>query len=833
MGVRGLTTYIAKNAEQYLVPFELHDCNLVIDGDNLASQLFNKTHNSAFGGNYDEYYKAVLHFFALLRSCNVTPFVLMDGGYEERKMRTIKARLQTRITSVKYALPLSSKPVIPLFMREVFLDAVRMSKVPIMRCMFEADDEIAVLARKLECPVLSYDSDFYIHNVMYIPYVTLTHKIYKKVMQDEKNYEIEVIGNNKGKKKSTKKVVVVGKNKQKSENNEIASEEKEIIAYQYLDCCLYTIESLVGGKKALNKEMLPLFATLIGNDFIERRVFRKFYSNVKQVKGRKKTTPQQKRIKTIFEWLKNESLKSALRKVVGVMKLAEREKLIKQIKTAMDGYNNEISVAFDYFGFVDEAPAVEKCSGIDLESLINEPEVDSEGEESEDVEENEDLESENDVSDPENDEKGDKNEENDNSGSENGEKLPSDEEIEENIEPAAPISVPEVTFPAWLQEKFMTGCLPRFVVDLYAGRRYVNYPQVEDLTLDDANSISYPILLRLYAILHHPEKPTLWYMTRVIRYARFYYKKFDATMIPDVNFNPEKQKNCQQFHFVFEKFPLQQLFNDLKALPDGLRLYFLAILFWMSQSKLTTSLHLHSALLGVVAMYFIDRKFAVTHDETRFFKGYKKLLEEIKASPIISSEKTDFSDLNKSLSKQEAILVMEKLLTNFSVSQKFERRHADFDRSVVHVFSELQSVCLFLHTLNAVSNNPFPILQMSQMFHGMFLYNTFVNLKSRADPWKYVKEQIFKNTPNFLKLYELMFAWCEKFLPHLASFDKQRIKVKAVKPRKPNRQDGRTSASKEIVVKITQNDCVENAEEEESDDEFVDLNNKFYQLLKV
>lgn len=831
MGVRGLTTYIAKNAEKYLVPFELHDCNLVIDGDNLASQLFNKTHNSCFGGNYDEYYKAVLHFFTLLRSCNVTPFVLMDGGYEERKMRTIKARLQTRITSVKYALPMSSKPVIPLFMREVFLDAVKMSKVPVMRCMFEADDEIAILARKLECPVLSYDSDFYIHNVMYIPYVTLTHKVYKKVMQDERNYEIEVIGSNKGKgknkKKSNKKVVVVGKSKS-VKSPEGDPEIETPVAYQYLDCCLYTIESLVGGKRALTKEMLPLFATLIGNDFIERRVFRKFYSHVRVKKGKKKTTAQQKRIKTIFEWLKNESLKSALQKVVGVMKLPDRERLIKQIKTAMDGYNNETSVAYEYFGFVDEVPEVSPGIEIDLESLLTGPETEEEDSLETEVEENEIAEDD---------------ESNDEEVSEE-ESASSDLELPEET-PSQTVS-PEITFPEWLQDKFMSGSMPRFIIDLYAGRRYVNYPQVEDLTLEDANSISYPILLRLYAILHHPNKPTLWYMTRITRYAKFYYKKFDATMIPDVNFNPV-QKNQQQFHFVFEKFPLQILFNDIKNLPDGLRLYFLSIVYWMSQSKLTTSLHLHSVLLSVIAMYLIDRKFSVTHDEQKFLKGYRKLLEQLKSSTNTEtcSEK-DFPELNKSLTKHEAILVMEKLLTNFSINQKFERRHADFDRSVVHVFSELQSVCLFLHTLNALSNNPFPVIQMSQLFHGMFLYNTFVNLKSRTDPWKYIKEQIFKDTPNFMRYYCLMFEWCEKFLPNLANFDKQRIKIRVVKSRKINsNESARVTASKELAEKVTQNDCVEKrgkkeikedsqvATESNEEEEFVDLNNKFYQLLTV
>lgn len=57
MGVRGLTTFIAKNASRYLDPHELHDTNLVIDGDNLCVQLYKKIDKglSAFGGNYGEF----------------------------------------------------------------------------------------------------------------------------------------------------------------------------------------------------------------------------------------------------------------------------------------------------------------------------------------------------------------------------------------------------------------------------------------------------------------------------------------------------------------------------------------------------------------------------------------------------------------------------------------------------------------------------------------------------------------------------------------------------------------------------------------------------------
>lgn len=396
MGVRGLTTYISRNAEKYLNPFELHDCNLVIDGDNLASQLFNKSKHSTFGGNYDEYYKLIITFFAMLKKCNITAYVLMDGGYEERKMKTIQTRLQTRITAVKYALPLSRRPVIPLFMREVFIDALKASNIPVMRCMFEADDEIAILARKLDCPVLSYDSDFFIHNVMYIPFVTLTHKVYKKKVEDDRNYEIEVINNggkNKKKKgKNSKKIIVSNKNDDKKDT--LDEKVPPLEEYCYLDCCLYTIDNLIGGKRAIQKEMLPLFAILLGNDFIKRRVFKKFYSNVKIRKARKRKTPQQERIKAVFEWLKNENLKSALQKILGAMKLPERQKLLQQIKIAMSGYNSEVSVAYDFFGFIDEEPVIESTE-FDIDSLIVNPDEEQNSEDEEE-EEDESADSEND-----------------------------------------------------------------------------------------------------------------------------------------------------------------------------------------------------------------------------------------------------------------------------------------------------------------------------------------------------------------------------------------------------------------------------------------------------
>lgn len=147
MGVRGLTTFIAQNAQQYLDPHELHDCNLVIDGDNLCSQLYRASDRglSAFGGNYDEYFRKVVEFFGMLKKCNVTPYVLLDGGYERRKMKTTRERLRARIGVIKYIIPLEKYMAIPLQMREVFVSAAKSCNVKLYRCLFEADNEIGRL----------------------------------------------------------------------------------------------------------------------------------------------------------------------------------------------------------------------------------------------------------------------------------------------------------------------------------------------------------------------------------------------------------------------------------------------------------------------------------------------------------------------------------------------------------------------------------------------------------------------------------------------------------------------------------------------------------------
>lgn len=273
MGVRGLTSYIAQRAEIYLKPYELHDTALVIDGDNLACNLYKDVTGSysAFGGDYDDFYRAVVQFFQVLAECNVRAYVLMDGGYEERKLRTVGQRLRGKIAVIKRINPCDSITLFPLHLKEVFVDAVRDCGVPVMRCVFEADDELAALSRKLNCPVLSYDSDFYIHNVKYIPLITLTVKVLTKQRKQTSTQEqpTRQLRRNEAKhvEKRTKSNKILSGMKSADAKTTKRSSAKS--SYKYLDCCIYRVHHLCG-RGALSAEKLPLFAALLGNDYIAR-----------------------------------------------------------------------------------------------------------------------------------------------------------------------------------------------------------------------------------------------------------------------------------------------------------------------------------------------------------------------------------------------------------------------------------------------------------------------------------------------------------------------------------------------------------------------------------
>lgn len=702
-----------------------------------------------------------------------------------------------------------------------------------------------MLARKLNCPVLSYDSDFYIFDGQYIPYVTITPKVYKKTVTSNK-FEVEIVSKKrkgqKNVKRKTKKIVV-----QTGESNEPVDE----VTYNYLDCCMYTIENLTDG--VLENDMLPLFAIMLGNDFISRKWFAKFFRNVSRrtIKKKKNLSPQQKKIYTLLNWLQHETLRTAIKKILECVKHYQRPKLWYQIRNAMRGYKMTHSKSFDYFGFEEQSFEQEDnpVLHMDLEELMlsdDEEENDSEEEEEENATEEETSEVENvDSNEEAEDENISDSEipglENENEVADGFEVKDSEDDdfqdpnegilSDEDDEPE-PVRRRKFVFPEWFQSAFNSGSTPRFLVDVFRCRRYINYPQVEDFAGNDSNAISYPILNLLYSLLHSPETPPLFYYTRVPKQVRYEVKKIEQKSFPTViDYDPNEKKNIKFLNMIYEKqfTNANEIFEAIKEIPEAHQLYILAVIYWMKRSSSTSSLFLQTVIIGIIAISVIDKKCEKVHrDGAKFLKNFDKYLKELKANESLVDNDDAFKDVPlksviKNVTKQESLLTLENLINHYSISPKFQRKHADFRRNVVHTFSELQSVVFNLFSLNPFLNYPFENIKIENYFNGLFLYNMYLNLKARANSIDYIKGYIFNHSPALMMVFNRIYEICKIALPDLKHETSETLEV-------PKKTKVKKIKKPKSIVNVT-DDCI--GKISDSDHEFEDLNNKFSQLLKI
>ncbi|VEN64576.1 unnamed protein product [Callosobruchus maculatus] len=315
MGIPGLTTFIENRADLYMDNHKLHDTSLVIDGNSLACQIYQQSgSNMCFGGDYDKYGHIIMVFFEALFKCKITPYVVFDGGYESRKMKTIINRLKNRIKAVENMSGVGeNSSVFSLFIWEILRDIGHKWEVKMVQCDLEADTDIANIARRLGCPVLSFDSDFYIFDGLYIPFTRLD-------MTVRRNIDL-----------STK------------------------TSYNFLYCQIYNIDKFLCSYGRIDKSNLPLLAVLLGNDYVKQSTFSMFYQNleVHNCHGRH-SSESQNRIKSVLVWLQNETRESAIRKVLGWYRKEKREKILESINNAIKGYNCFDSI---YLKYLDISPS--------------------------------------------------------------------------------------------------------------------------------------------------------------------------------------------------------------------------------------------------------------------------------------------------------------------------------------------------------------------------------------------------------------------------------------------------------------------------------------------
>lgn len=97
--------------------------------------------------------------------CPFFPLWIEGIDPSDKKFDTLCQRLQCKIRDADSLSQGRSKSVLPILIRDVFVQVLSERGVPLVQCPFEADREIACLAHQWNCPVLTNDSDFFIFDL--------------------------------------------------------------------------------------------------------------------------------------------------------------------------------------------------------------------------------------------------------------------------------------------------------------------------------------------------------------------------------------------------------------------------------------------------------------------------------------------------------------------------------------------------------------------------------------------------------------------------------------------------------------------------------------------
>ncbi|XP_006635663.2 single-strand DNA endonuclease ASTE1 [Lepisosteus oculatus] len=276
MGVQGLTSYI-EGKREFFTDLKLRNTRIVIDGNGLYFRLyFTSGLDKQRGGDYDSFAELARRFFEALSACSIRPFVVLDGGidYTDKKFGTLKQRAQSRIRESHALSRGSHGSVLPLLTKEVFKQVLSRLQVPYVQCVAEADWEIACLANQWSCSVLASDSDFCIFDLKdgYCPFADFQWNNVRVCSDTEK----------------------------------------------YIPALCFSVDKFCSHFGHMNKQLLPLLAVIMGNDYVHLQDMEVFFSQAKLPVG---TLPgsgkTQARIDGLLRWLsKFDGPEEAVEKVV-------------------------------------------------------------------------------------------------------------------------------------------------------------------------------------------------------------------------------------------------------------------------------------------------------------------------------------------------------------------------------------------------------------------------------------------------------------------------------------------------------------------------------------
>ncbi|XP_044012866.1 protein asteroid-like isoform X2 [Aphidius gifuensis] len=593
-------------------------------------------------------------------------------------------------------------------MADVFKNVMKKLNIKFVMCPLEADDCIASIAKILNCPVLSYDSDFYIYGTMYIPYNTLDYNITK---------------------------------------NKLGWMKK---------CKIYKVEKLLQRFKGLDVQRLPLASILLGNDYIKRSTFRNFFKRMKLSKVKKQVL-QQKKIASTFNWLRKYSLNTAVGIIIESIPDNRRKKALYLIENIINSYltmpiymleplgltqdtlNDQVNNKFKIFKF--DENAVDLGVAIEKEEGEEEPFEDEEDEEedAEDVEEEEDDDDDDDDDDDED-----------------------DADVNDELD-TLPDLITEGKFaktvPEWFMKEHLAGNFPIYFVNMITHRIFLLTTQIEDFSVPSATEISVPIIKAIFSLLI-PNKICQSTLQLTIRVKHHSTRQFIKVEQGDLIFEELRDIDMSRRKEFIDKVLGIDESDQLDDIPEPWRLYVAAIIFWMRQNVVPDRTRIHltcilvSMLIGIIEQHIGPRKSKLKYEK------FKSEIEAVIKSRKLQKKLNNLDDLSitealELVDQDDCIVASQYFMDNFKMDDKLISNPNKFDIKIVHAFAQFQSCLKHSMHLNALLGNPYTPVCPSKLFNGTLLYNIHTSLLKRNDVVVYIEKK-FEYCPRLFRVFELL-----------------------------------------------------------------------------
>lgn len=730
MGILGLTTYINNRSDRYLRYYELHDTYLVIDGNSVCCQIYSlyTKSNCAFGGDYDSYARAVSKFFEDLSRCRVTPLVLIDGGTEDKKLKTIVKRTKEKIQRASAFSPVDQRGTkfMPLLQKEVFTDILREKNIRHVQCPFEADNDIAAIARILNCPVLSYDSDFYIYGSLYIPFNTLDNCIVR--------------------------------------HSSGAGYVKR--------CKIYKVEYLLNSFRGLHESMLPLAAILLGNDYVKPRTFNNFFRHLKlRGASKKRHNERQCRIEATFRWLSSYTLDKAIIGILTRLPKPWRQNLLNLIEENINSYTKasaEILVPLgfprDYIARVNPHHVNRsfKFDG-DINTLTYIEEA-CEGEEDEMSDEEDDYEI---------------------------ELMSTVDETEKLSQNKAISNLPKWFVNEFSMAKLPPYFMNMIVRRLYVCPVQIEHKLYSSSNVISLKMISVIFGLLKSAINDNVRymRYMIRDQNRIIKCELQGTETLNGCKLPSLC-NLRDMPLIVRREILNETLGIN--FADrIHELPPEWMLYFGCIKYWIKEQQPSVfhKSNVYALLIGMM-FHIMDSKVGIYRNIEKFVRKNNQIIVIVKQKRIANNYTSHYTldgtviEAYNEINYEDCLLATPFFISHFKLDAKLYSNPKAFNRSIVHAFAEFQNCLRHALDLNSLLGNPYPRTVVATFFNGTLLYNLSDNFKTHQDIERYINT-VLGMSPSLLKLFHILLSKIKSAFPSLFQNEvnpsKRRKKVKGRK----------------------------------------------------